>query len=124
MPKLVAVLDTNYDASTNAVSDSFQDADGNKGDLQIDGLAFFSMLALASIGNIRNAAFRHLQVGSNMHLLGVDAIQTGTASFGVPKQYGMSLSLSIPQMGILDFFLPLEIEMGLREKLQRPRSVS
>lgn len=118
MAKFVSVAHAKYEGSVNTLKAQLTDANGKEIDFEIDGLAFAELMGLA---NITNAVFHHHQAGRELPLMTVTGIQTGVASHGDPKQFGMVLSLLVPQTGILHFLLPAEVEMALRAKLQTPR---
>ena len=115
MARFVSVAGVNYDAKSNTLKARLTTADGAESDFEIDGLAFAELMGQA---NIKNAVYHHHRAGRELPLMPVVGVQTGSASHGDPKQYGMGLSLIVPQMGILHFFLPGEVEMALREKLK------
>jgi hypothetical protein len=120
MARLVSFEGGGYDGNTHTVKGRFTDENGQQTILEIEGLAFAQFVGVASIEHL---VFRRQQVGQELPLIAATGIQTGAGSLGDPKEYGMILSLLVPRLGILNFFLPDEVEKALREKL-RPGPIS
>jgi hypothetical protein len=121
MARYVAVSDVQYDKGSNVLRAKLRAQDGSQSDFEIEGPAFAELMGLA---NITNAVIHHFHARREMPLIPVNAIHTGLASHGEPREHGMSLTLLIPQMGALHFFLPPALEIALRERLQLPSAAS
>ena len=121
MARYVAVSDVQYDIGSNTLRAKLKAQDGSQSDFEIEGTAFAELMGLA---NITNAVIHHFHARREMPLIPVTGIHTGPASHGEPRQYGMSLTLLIQQMGALHFFMPADLEGALRERLQLPNSAS
>lgn len=121
MARYVAVSDVQYDMGSNTLRAKLKAQDGSQSDFEIEGPAFAELMGLA---NITNSVIHHFHARREMPLIPVNAIHTGLASHGQPTQHGMSLTLLIPQMGALHFFLPPALEIALRERLTLPNAAS
>jgi hypothetical protein len=121
MARYVAVSNVQYDIGSNTLRAKLKAQDGSSSDFEIEGAAFAELMGLASI---TNAVIHHFHARREMPLIPVNALHTGLASHGEPRQQGMSLTLLIPQMGALHFFLTPALEIALRERLTLPNSAS
>ena len=118
--KITAALHAKYDPKTNILAAQLRDDKGDVVSIDFDGVAFASLMGLA---NLTNAIAHHVQSGKELPPIWVDGLNTGTQSFEHPKTgttFGMALVLLVPGLGILNFFLPPEVEKSLREKLKPP----
>ena len=121
MARYVAVSGVQYDIGSNTLRAKLKAQDGSQSDFEIEGPAFAELMGLA---NITNTVIHHFHARREMPLIPVIGIHTGPASHGEPRQYGMSLTLLIQQMGALHFFLPPDLESALLERLKLPNSAS
>lgn len=115
MAKFTSVLSAKYDKKGASVRATLKDEDGKESEIEFDGITFAELMALASIDHL---VFRHHLAGRALPLIAATGLQTGSVSYGDPKEYGMGLSLFVPQFGVLHFFLPGPVETALREKLK------
>lgn len=114
MARFVAVSNVQYDIGSNTLRARLKAQDGSQSDFEIEGAAFAELMGMA---NITNSVIHHFHARREMPLIPVNAIHAGLASHGEPPQHGVSLTLLIPQMGALHFFLPPGLEAALREQL-------
>ena len=112
--KLVSVKNVVYNEKTKSITAKFRTAAGPSLDIEIDGGAFVNLMGQA---NLQNSIAHHAIQNKDLPLLSVIGIQTGTAQIQDSNQYQMLLSLLVPQIGMLHFALPIEVETALREKL-------
>lgn len=116
---ITGVLDAGYDAATNKVSAQCETPNG-VASLEIDGVSFAALMGLA---NLDNAIAERVRLNQAMPWLRVTAINAGEVT-SKSGDVGYGLSLMIPEIGLLNFFLTAEGELFLREKLQTPRQSS